>query len=108
MTKATASGSSPFTWKIGAEGPPDTIELLVHEDGVYVPELDRLYKNQVRHDPSDLDAARRFAAQNDRIRLGVFYADDSRPRYDELRRVAPLTASAKLDLLNQELNRHAV
>lgn len=87
---------------------PDTIELLVHEDGVYVPELDRLYKNQVRHDPSDLDAARRFAAQNDRIRLGVFYADDSRPRYDELRRVAPLTASAKLDLLNQELNRHAV
>ncbi|HSL71542.1 MAG TPA: thiamine pyrophosphate-dependent enzyme, partial [Longimicrobiales bacterium] len=59
---------------------PDTIELLVHEDGVYAPELDRLYKNQVRHDPSDLDAARRFAAQNDRIRLGVFYADDSRPR----------------------------
>jgi 2-oxoglutarate ferredoxin oxidoreductase subunit beta len=87
---------------------PDTIELLVHEDGVYAPELDRLYKNQVRHDPADLDAARRFAAQNDRIRLGVFYADDSRPRYDELRRVKPHTAAAKLELLNQELDRHAV
>jgi 2-oxoglutarate/2-oxoacid ferredoxin oxidoreductase subunit beta len=35
---------------------PDTVELLVHDDGVVVPELDRTYTKQLRHDPLDMDA----------------------------------------------------
>ena len=35
--------------------------MLVHDDGVIVPELDKIYKTQVAHDPHDLDAARRIA-----------------------------------------------
>lgn len=87
---------------------PDLIELIVHDDGVVVPELDRSYTRQLRHDPRDLDAARRLAEPTDIIRLGVFFRDESRPRYDELRRVPPQTKEQKIQLLNEELDRHAV
>ncbi|HEX6135713.1 MAG TPA: thiamine pyrophosphate-dependent enzyme [Longimicrobiales bacterium] len=87
---------------------PDLIELLVHDDGVVVPELDRTYTKQLRHDPRDLDAARRLAEPTDTIRLGVFFRDESRPRYDDLRRVAPQTKEQKIRLLNEELDRYAV
>jgi 2-oxoglutarate ferredoxin oxidoreductase subunit beta len=87
---------------------PDLIELLVHDDGVVVPELDRTYTKQLRHDPRDLDAARRLAEPTDAIRLGVFFRDESRPRYDDLRRVAPQTKNDMIRMLNEELDRHAV
>jgi 2-oxoglutarate ferredoxin oxidoreductase subunit beta len=87
---------------------PDLIELLVHDDGVVVPELDRTYTRQLRHDPRDLDGARRLAEPTDAIRLGVFFRDDTRPRYDDLRRVAPQTKENMISLLNQELDRYAV
>jgi 2-oxoglutarate ferredoxin oxidoreductase subunit beta len=93
---------------INAVRKPETIEMLVHEDGVYVPELDKLYKKQVRHDPRDLDMARIHAAKDGAIRLGVFFKDESRPRYDELRRQTKHTVAAKLELLNKEFDRHAV
>jgi 2-oxoglutarate/2-oxoacid ferredoxin oxidoreductase subunit beta len=63
----------------------DRIELLEHEDGVVVPGLERVYKNHVRHDPSDLDAARRLAEETDVARLGIFFRDPNRPVYDETR-----------------------
>jgi 2-oxoglutarate ferredoxin oxidoreductase subunit beta len=87
---------------------PDLIELLVHDDGVVVPELDRTYTRQLRHDPRDIDAARRLAEPTDTLRLGVFFRDESRPRYDDLRRVAPQTKEQRIQLLNQELDRYAV
>ena len=87
---------------------PDLIELLVHDDGVVVPELDRTYTRQLRHDPRDIDAARRLAEPTDTLRLGVFFRDESRPRYDDLRRVAPQTKEQRILLLNQELDRYAV
>jgi 2-oxoglutarate ferredoxin oxidoreductase subunit beta len=87
---------------------PERVELLVHEEGVHLPELEKLYTQQVRHDPRDLNEARRAAACSDRLRLGVLFRDPSRPRYDEMRRLPPQTTSAKLERLNQELDRHAV
>ncbi|MBR9990146.1 MAG: 2-oxoglutarate oxidoreductase [Gemmatimonadetes bacterium] len=87
---------------------PDLMELLVHDDGVVVPELDKMYTRQLRHDPRDIDAARRLAEPTDTIRLGVFFRDESRPRYNDLRRVAPQTKEQKIRLLNEELDRYAV
>jgi 2-oxoglutarate/2-oxoacid ferredoxin oxidoreductase subunit beta len=87
---------------------PDAVEFLVHEDGVHVPELDAIYKHQVRHDPADMDEARRFAAEKGKLRLGVFFRDEDLPCYDELRRLPAQSAAAKIELLNQELNRYAV
>jgi hypothetical protein len=87
---------------------PDVIELLVHDDGVTVPALANVYKNTIRHDPRDLDGARRLAEAGDRIRLGVFFRDESRPRYEDIRRLRSFTAEEKIALLEEEMERHAV
>jgi 2-oxoglutarate/2-oxoacid ferredoxin oxidoreductase subunit beta len=87
---------------------PDTTELLVHDDGVTVPELDRIYTRQVRHDPSNLHEARRLAEDTDTIRLGVFFRDESRPRYEDLLQTRRRSTEEKIKLLNEELDRYAV
>jgi 2-oxoglutarate ferredoxin oxidoreductase subunit beta len=87
---------------------PSLVELLVHEDGIVVPELDALFRNRVSHDPSDLDAARALTGGEERIRIGLFFRDENRPRYDELRRVRKVSASERIALLNAELDKRAV
>ncbi len=87
---------------------PDAVELLVHEDGVVVPEIDAVYRHRVRHDPRDIDAGRRLAEADGRVRLGVFFRDESRPRYEDLRRRPAMTAPERVRLLEQELDRYAV
>jgi 2-oxoglutarate ferredoxin oxidoreductase subunit beta len=87
---------------------PDLIELLVHEDGVLLPELAKTYQNQLVHDPRDLHAARRLAEPGERLRLGVFFRDPKRPLYEQLRRLPKLTGEEKLARLNQELDTYAV
>ena len=87
---------------------PSCIALLVHDDGVVTPELDKIYTTQLHHDPQDLAAARAMAEQDDRLHLGVFFRDPSRPRYDETRRVAPRTSAERVQLLEEEFARYAV
>ena len=87
---------------------PGLVELMVHPSGVMLPELDRIYKNQVRHDPADLHEARRLAEPDGKIRLGVFYRNEELPVYEETRAVTPRSAAEKVALLNKELDRHAV
>lgn len=87
---------------------PALVELLVHEDGVGGKGLETVYRRQTRHDPSDLGAARRLAAEADRIRLGVYYRDPAAPRYEETRRLPRHTVEECMTLLDGELDRHAV
>ena len=87
---------------------PERVRLLVHEDGIQAAELEKLYRNRLPHDPGDLDAARRLAAMEDGILLGLLYRDASRPRYEAIRRVAPHTAAERRALLEAELDRYAV
>ena len=87
---------------------PDLIEFLVHDDGVTVPELERTYKNRIPHDPSDLNRARELATVGERVRLGVFYRDESKPKYEDIRRVPARTAKERMGLLNAELDKYAV
>jgi hypothetical protein len=87
---------------------PANITMLVHDDGVVVPELDSIYKNRVAHDLHDLDAARRVAGATDRVNLGVLFRDDSKARYEEIRRVPPRTNEERVALINTELDRYAV
>ena len=42
------------------------------------------------------------------IRLGIFFRDASRPRYDEIRRAKRVTPGERVALLNRELDRYAV
>ena len=62
------------------------VELLTHEHGVQVPQLASIYKARRAHDPSDIHAARRLAEEASPVRLGVFFRDPARPRYEETRR----------------------
>jgi 2-oxoglutarate/2-oxoacid ferredoxin oxidoreductase subunit beta len=99
-----------FTPGIFAEAvrKPALVEMLVHDDGVMVPELDAIYKQRMVHDPRDLDAARHLATATEPIRLGIFYKDPSRLRYEEVRRVAPRTPRERLEILERELDTYAV
>ncbi|MDQ8154694.1 MAG: thiamine pyrophosphate-dependent enzyme, partial [Gemmatimonadota bacterium] len=87
---------------------PARIRLLVHDDGVVTPDLEKIYKTQLHHDPRDLSGARQLAEQTDQITLGVFYKDPSKPRYEETRRVAPRTPAERVALLEKEFARYAV
>jgi 2-oxoglutarate/2-oxoacid ferredoxin oxidoreductase subunit beta len=87
---------------------PDRNQLLVHDDGVVVPELEKSYRNRVVHDPSDLDAARRLAEDMDVIRLGLLYRNETRPIYEETRRPIHQTIEEKFARLEQEFDRYAV
>jgi 2-oxoglutarate ferredoxin oxidoreductase subunit beta len=87
---------------------PDVIEMLVHDDGVMVPELERTYRNRVQHDPRDLDRARQLATPGEKVRLGVFYRDETKARYDLIRRLPAKSAAERVALLNSELDKYAV
>lgn len=87
---------------------PDVIEMLVHDDGVVAPELEKTYRNRMTHDPRDLDRARSLASASGKVRLGVFFRDASRARYDLIRQVPARTAGERVDLLNMELDKYAV
>jgi 2-oxoglutarate ferredoxin oxidoreductase subunit beta len=87
---------------------PGMIEMLVHDDGVVAPELEKIYTRRQAHDPANLAEAQRLAADTDTIRLGVFFRDTSRPTYDVLRRPPHRSTQDRLELLNAELDKYAV
>jgi 2-oxoglutarate ferredoxin oxidoreductase subunit beta len=87
---------------------PNTTELLVHEDGVDPPGLEKLFKARRVHDPKNIDDARSLARRTDMLRLGVFFRDDSLPVYDEVRAVPPMTPQEKINQLNKVFERYAV
>ena len=98
---------TPGIFDLAARSPAKT-QLLVHDDGIRDPDVEKIYTNQITHDPSDLDQARRLASDTDVVRIGLFYRNESLPRYDETRRVGVLTADEKLRRLNAELDRYVV
>ena len=87
---------------------PDLTELLVHENGVDVPALEQLYKSRRVHDPLNLDDARALAHRTDKLRLGVFFRDDTFPVYEQIRAVPKVSAEEKVARLNKEFERYAV
>jgi 2-oxoglutarate/2-oxoacid ferredoxin oxidoreductase subunit beta len=87
---------------------PSVVELLVHDDGINAPELDKVYKLRAAHDPSDIDAARKLAGDETRIRLGLFYRNEQKARYDLIRKPPVITRSERIELLNAELDHYAV
>ena len=87
---------------------PDMIEMLEHPDGIEVPDLHPIYKNVARHDPRNMEAAREMAEMTDKIRVGVFFRDESRPRYEETRHLPLHTTDEKIEILNDELDKYAV
>jgi 2-oxoglutarate/2-oxoacid ferredoxin oxidoreductase subunit beta len=60
--------------------------LLTHEDGLTIsPGLSKVYKNQERHDPSNINRAREIASNQDPIPVGILYRNPHVPCYEDLR-----------------------
>ena len=83
-------------------------EILMHPKGIVEPDVASLYPSQVEHDPSDIHHARELAEDADKVRIGLFYRDATRPRYEQTRRLPVHTAEDKIRLLERELDRYAV
>lgn len=87
---------------------PDAVELLIHDDGIWIKDLEKIYQHTLYHDPRDLNAARALAEAGERVRIGVLYRNESLPRYQEVRRLPAFTAEERVEALNEELDRYAV
>jgi 2-oxoglutarate ferredoxin oxidoreductase subunit beta len=87
------------------EDPARTI-VLEHAQGLVLgPEQAQTYRNRLRHDPADLEAARTLAANRECLPIGVLYRDDSVPCYEDLRRTeVPHDGQHIAALLERELD----
>ncbi|MBK6798269.1 MAG: 2-oxoglutarate oxidoreductase [Acidobacteria bacterium] len=81
---------------------PDRILLLNHENGITLnPALAKVYKNQLIHDPSDINRAREIASSTDPIPVGILYHEPEVPCYEEVRNAGQLRT---IDLIQEGLN----
>jgi 2-oxoglutarate ferredoxin oxidoreductase subunit beta len=70
---------------------PQKVKLLHHEQGLAIsPGLAKVYKNQERHDPGDLNRAREIASSIDPIPVGILYRNPDVPCYEDLRQSTQL------------------
>jgi 2-oxoglutarate ferredoxin oxidoreductase subunit beta len=85
-------------------------QLLVHPNGIQVgPDIARVYRNQIEHDPGDIHRAREIASGLDPIPVGILYRDETVPCYDELRKPqVPNTAKTIKAALDKELDKFTI
>jgi 2-oxoglutarate/2-oxoacid ferredoxin oxidoreductase subunit beta len=61
--------------------------LLTHENGIRPSAaIGRLYRNQLPHDPSDIDRAREIASGLDPVPVGILYRNPEVPCYEDIRK----------------------
>jgi 2-oxoglutarate ferredoxin oxidoreductase subunit beta len=89
---------------------PQRTLILTHENGLTLsPEAARTYRNQLRHDPSDLDRAREIASSDDPIPVGILYRNPDVPCYEQTRHAGALRTAAHIRAgLDAELDRFTV
>ena len=89
---------------------PNKLQVLHHSDGLQLSSgISKIYKNQLEHDPLDIDRAREIAGQPDAIPVGILYRNPAVPCYEDLRRsdriVTPEWTRSGLDA---ELDKYTV
>jgi 2-oxoglutarate ferredoxin oxidoreductase subunit beta len=89
---------------------PEQIAVLTHAKGIPLNEhLKRIFKNQVVHDPSDLNAAQALAQRTDKLYIGLFYHNPNAPCYEEFTyQGLDMSDDDKIRALNRELDKFAV
>jgi 2-oxoglutarate/2-oxoacid ferredoxin oxidoreductase subunit beta len=76
---------------------PMKVKLLQHERGLEIsPSLAKVYKNQERHDPTDIERARNVASSIDPIPVGILYQNPDVPCYEDLRASGESRSTARL------------
>jgi 2-oxoglutarate ferredoxin oxidoreductase subunit beta len=70
---------------------PDRIQMLHHENSLQLSSgVSSVYKNQLVHDPLDMNRAREIAGSEDLIPVGILYQNRDIPRYEETRQTGVL------------------
>ena len=89
---------------------PDRIQLLHHENSLQLSAgLSKVYKNQLQHDPLDINRAREIASSEDVIPVGILYQNRDIPRYEETRQTGVLrTTETVRKGFDAELDKYTV
>jgi 2-oxoglutarate ferredoxin oxidoreductase subunit beta len=89
---------------------PSKVQVLHHADGLQPSAgTSKLYRNQIEHDPINIDRAREIASQQDVIPVGILYRNPEVPCYEDLRRsTRVVTPSFVRSGLNAELDKYTV
>jgi 2-oxoglutarate ferredoxin oxidoreductase subunit beta len=89
---------------------PSRMLMLSHENGIRVsPALQKLYRTQENHDPSNMNRAREVASIDDPIPVGILYRDPDVPCYEDLRHAGALRTSDSIrSTLDKELDKFTV
>jgi 2-oxoglutarate ferredoxin oxidoreductase subunit beta len=76
---------------------PGRTQLLSHKDGLAItPELSRTYRNQIAHDPANIDRAREIASSDDPLPVGILYRNPAVPCYEELRNAGQMRTTEQI------------
>jgi 2-oxoglutarate ferredoxin oxidoreductase subunit beta len=99
----------PDVWKTLQED-PGRVLLLTHERGIALEEpVARTFPNQAIADPTDLTAAREFAAREDVVPAGLLYVDPAAVRYDEfIAKGMGMPAQERTHAVQEELDRFLI
>ena len=83
---------------------------VAHADGLTLsPELSRTYKNQLAHDPSNIDRAREIASSEDPIPVGILYRNPHVPCYEDVRHAGQMRTPEHIRVgLEAELDRFTI
>jgi len=89
---------------------PQRVVLLKHQNALRVgAELGKIYRNQLEHDPSDIDRAREIASDQERVPVGILYHDPSVPCYEETRHAGALRTPEQIRRgLEAEFDKYAI
>jgi 2-oxoglutarate ferredoxin oxidoreductase subunit beta len=89
---------------------PQRMLMLTHADGTRIsPALQKIYRNQLAHDPADIHRAREIASSEDPIPVGILYRNPEVPCYEDLRGAGSLrTADQVRGALEGEFDKFTV
>jgi 2-oxoglutarate ferredoxin oxidoreductase subunit beta len=89
---------------------PDRVVVLSHENGVPIDDrVARIYPHREEHDPSDMERARRFAVEVDRLPIGLFYRNPDAPSYERFtQRGLDRSVGDRLAAIERELDHFAI
>jgi 2-oxoglutarate ferredoxin oxidoreductase subunit beta len=89
---------------------PQKMLMLTHPDGIRISAaLQKIYRNEQVHDPSNIDRAREVASIDDPIPVGIIYRNPEVPCYEDLRHAgAPRTADGIRATLEGEFDKFTV
>ncbi len=76
---------------------PQRTMILTHKDGLTLsPETAGTYRNQLAHDPADIDRAREIASSDDPIPVGILYRNPAVPCYEEVRHAGTMRTATQI------------